>query len=186
MVCPLTSVLDLDMSPLTDAAQPPDIIAYLSRRLLTPLEPFPVSAAASDSNRPRPACHAIRTVNAIYDRLGVTADQPTDPRAKAGSIIRRGGAAVAFMVAHGLDHDYINDLPISIAMPILEVMRACQIAPDKEWTPEMYDFVGRSDLAAQARGVSIPSRDRNDLVRSLKRANPDRSPTTQFPLLARS
>jgi anaphase-promoting complex subunit 1 len=160
----LIPVSDWDMSPLVDAAQPPDIIAYLSRRLLTPLEPFPVPADSVDDAQPQPACHAIQTIIAIYDRLAIAADQPNDPRGRAESIIRRGGAVIAYMIAHNLDHAYINDLPVGVAMPILEVMRACQAGPDKGWTPEMYDFVGRSDLAAQARGISIPSRDRDDMV----------------------
>ena len=109
-------------------------------------------------------CSATSLVISIYDRLGISSDRPEDHKARVESLIRRAGEMVTFMTSLKLGHEFIADLPICVAMPIMELVRAAQVAPMKDWSPEVFDFIGRNDLAAQARGGVCPSRDRQDTL----------------------
>jgi anaphase-promoting complex subunit 1 len=63
------------------------------------------------------------------------------------------------MVDRGLDAEWVAGLPCGIAMPILEILRVCQASPGKDWSPKMYVFAGRNDLAVQTSGEAVLSRD---------------------------
>ena len=71
---------------------------------------------------------------------------------------------VRHMTDCGLDNSFLADLPSGIAMPILEMIRVCQNAPEKDWPAAAYHFVGRTDLAAQAMGGWTVSRDGAEVV----------------------
>lgn len=172
---------ELDRSLLEGFESPPDIITYLGRRLVTPLSPFAslqAKTAFFDISRAN-CCPAITLILAVYEHLCVTAGSATTPQAKADNLMLRGGALVTFMLSKGLGYEYIQDLPAGVAVPIMEMLRVCQAAPSKDWSPEVYDFIGRADLAAQARGVRLESRDKNEIVRRLK------SPATNGSLMTR-
>lgn len=109
-------------------------------------------------------CPAISLILAIYDRLCVSATSTLTASARLDDLLLRGGAMVGFMLSKDSSHDYVHDLPVGVAMPILELLRVCQAAPSKSWSPEIYDFIGRADLAAQARGDRLESRDKHELV----------------------
>jgi len=109
-------------------------------------------------------CPSTTLILAIYDRLGVNADLDATPQAKAEGLMLRGEAMITYMLDQGLGQEYIQNLPAGIAMPIMEILRVCQASPRKDWTAKVYDFIGRADLAAQARGERLGSRDKNELV----------------------
>lgn len=92
---------------------------------------------------PEPYLQSKRVMR-IFDLLGHS------PR----PIVDRAYGAVRYMLDEGLSATWITDLPLSVAVPILEAIRACRIAPGN-WAPEVYDFVGRQDLAHQASNVEL-------------------------------
>ena len=136
--------------------QPPDIFLYLSRRLSTPLKPFPTPSNLNphiSSMGITHSCPAMSMITSVYDHLGVSLEHASDPKERLFSLQSRAGEMIRFMVSTGLDHRYINDLPVGIAMPILEMMRVAQTVPNKTWSVEMFNLIGRTDLAAQAGGA---------------------------------
>jgi anaphase-promoting complex subunit 1 len=63
------------------------------------------------------------------------------------------------IVNRGCDSEWLADLPWGVAMPILEMLRICHASPPKDWPAKAYAFIGRSDLAIQASGEGMLSRD---------------------------
>lgn len=159
-------VRQIDTSLLDRYESPPDIVAYLSRRLVTPLKPFPtcqsIDPHISEMGLTTP-CAATQLLTSIYDRLGVASD---DAPALA-SLRKRTDETIRFMTTSKLGSEYLDDLPAGIAMPILEMLRVAHADPSKHWTDEMYDLIGRTDLAAQARGGLLAKRDRSKMVSRL-------------------
>ena len=157
---PMGGTTELRPSPLLDQFDiPPDVLSYLSRRLVTPRKPFPSPETCSDSSitefdRTHP-CEQTALIISIYDRLGVTAG---DKRSRDDSISARASSTVKYMVERGVTQQWIADLLPGIAMPILEMMRAAQSSPDKTWPKEVFAFIDRGDLAAQVSGM-VPAPD---------------------------
>ena len=141
----------VDSELLNRFETPPDVLQYLSRRLITTLKPFPMistystmSATEYGSEDP---CSLTALVIDVYNRLGYS---PSDKRPRKESVTARAATCISFMVDQGLDSSWLSTLPCGIAMPILEMIRVCQANPDKSWSKEMYDLISRDDLAAQA------------------------------------
>ena len=129
---------------------PPDILAYLSRRLITPLKPFP-SPRTIGINNVTDLGHAdplslTSLVISIYDLLG---HSPLDPRPRNESVVARAAACVRLMVDQHLDLEWLLGLSSAVSLPIMEMVRVCQSSPDKNWSEAMFTFIGRADLAAQ-------------------------------------
>ncbi|ORY35597.1 hypothetical protein BCR39DRAFT_510961 [Naematelia encephala] len=132
-----TSVLDKDDPP-------PDIMTYLSRRLVSRTKPFPSPSTCfqftSELGQVSP-CAQTALVVEIYDSFR---SLPVTEAAKA---------MVELIIRRKLTHEWIADLPFGIALPILEMIRVCQYHPPKGWTKECYQFVRRTDLAKDWRGM---------------------------------
>ncbi len=129
-------------------------MAYLSRRLTTPLKPFPSPSSSfirqSENGDVHP-CRQTQLICEIYNRLAVSlARKPLGQRASE---------AVSFITESGLDGEWLADLPYGIATPILEMMRVCQTSPPPDFSAKGYAFVGRTDLAVQSMGKMETSRD---------------------------
>jgi anaphase-promoting complex subunit 1 len=147
-----------DTSLLDRYDEPPDILTYLSRRLVTLTKPFPTpQSLCTDTVLPqlgliRP-CSQTELVCEIYNSFAV-------PSTSTGSsMLSRAGATAQLMVDRGCTADWLSNLPCGVAIPILEVLRICQANPVKGWSSQVYDFVGRSDLAIQASGESVVPKD---------------------------
>ncbi|ORX38535.1 hypothetical protein BD324DRAFT_599421 [Kockovaella imperatae] len=129
---------------------PPDILAYLSRRLTTPLKPFPsirnlTTTHATEFGVVEP-CALSAQIIAIYERLGPEPDEINGSALSAGA---RATACIQFIVDQVLDLDWVLSLTPGVSLPILEMMRLCQAAPVKGLSAKVYSFIGRADLAAQ-------------------------------------
>jgi len=57
---------------------------------------------------------------------------------------------VEAMVAEGFTIDHLAELPVGIAMPLYEVLRACQRQAHEDWPPTAHALVRRADLARWA------------------------------------
>ncbi|KAL7423866.1 Anaphase-promoting complex subunit 1 [Cryptotrichosporon argae] len=140
------------LGPLADATVldtfqvPPDVLSYLSRRLVTRTIPFPSSrhyAPTTVYGRPGP-CAQTDAVTVLYDLLAV--------HGQDGDIVARAARTVHTIVDRGLGRDWLADLPAGVAVPILEMVRIAQANPGKDWGREVYEFIGREDLAARCIG----------------------------------
>ncbi|KAK8854800.1 hypothetical protein IAR55_003539 [Kwoniella newhampshirensis] len=165
-----------DTSILDKYNAPPDILVYLARRLVTQTKPFPDPRDLSHHSQfPElgacSPCQQTKLVCEIYDRLGMPG-HPISPKDRASSIASRASVTIQHMVACGLDEEWLVDLPQGVSLPILEMMRVCQYAPDRNWSTEIYDFIGRTDLAAQSCAEDIVSKDDPSLE-----LGPEKTPT---------
>lgn len=132
---------------------PPDILAYLARRLVIPTKPFPsFPLSISELGQPRPL-RRLLDVCAVYDKFGLSRRE-TDPARQAESLKSRASAAVVFMVENKLDAEWLADLPHGVVVPIWEMIRVCQSNPDRSWSTDIFSFVGRTDLAIQREALS--------------------------------
>lgn len=52
----------------------------------------------------------------------------------------------------GYTSESLSDLSFALALPLKEALRSCSAKPPQDWPPELYNLVGRSDLARQAGG----------------------------------
>ncbi|KAL1675835.1 hypothetical protein EV122DRAFT_173564, partial [Schizophyllum commune] len=62
----------------------------------------------------------------------------------------RAEETVQFMHAMQLPLAWVDSLPIGIAAPIREALRTVQLAPPATWSLDLWNYVGRNDLAATA------------------------------------
>ncbi|TYJ53105.1 hypothetical protein B9479_006286 [Cryptococcus floricola] len=143
----------LDYQLLDQFSHPPDIIVSLYQQLRLPVKEFirPETlylyrhGAGSDLSHtdelgPLDTCPRITLVTRIYKELG-----PSTP-ASARPLQERAYQTVRTIAETITNPDWISDLPHGVSLPILEVLRACQVSPEKDWTAGMYKLVGRSDL----------------------------------------
>ncbi|KAJ7597266.1 hypothetical protein C8J56DRAFT_882770 [Mycena floridula] len=63
---------------------------------------------------------------------------------------KRAENAIHLMVASGIDSRFLDRLPISIAAPLREAARTCQMVPPSDWPLEAYRAIGRDDVATSA------------------------------------
>ena len=142
---------------------PPDILLYLARRLVVPINPFPTLASdMSELGRPQALLRLLQ-VCAVYDRLSIAgdSDRTTMP---AELLVSRASSTISYMVEQHLGHDWLSDLPYAIAIPILEMLRVCQSNPDRSWSREILCFIGRTDLAIQRQDIAPSAAHKFDLV----------------------
>jgi len=133
---------------------PPDILSYLSRRLVTPTRPFPSLSTPIRYNSEWGSVHPYRQTELIceiYDRLAVSPSHP--------SLHSRASETILCMVENGLNAEWLADLPPGVALPIHEMIRSCQTSSVPNLPPRAYEFIGRSDLSTQSRGDVTVSRD---------------------------
>lgn len=138
------AVLIAESSLLDSFDGPPDVLEYFSNRLSKRLKPFPTPASLlmTESEFGTPdVCPQITFLSQLCDRMCPTSAL-TDVRSRAHS-------AVQFLVENSLGHEWIADLPASLSLPILELIRVCQVAPAPGWSKEVYNMVGRPDLGLQ-------------------------------------
>ncbi|WVR07598.1 hypothetical protein IAU60_004640 [Kwoniella sp. DSM 27419] len=145
----VTQDISYDTSLLDRFDTPPDILAYLNRRLTLPTKPFPspeglMPPGHTPEMGTSSSCKQTNLILAIYDRLGPSSS------VSMATAVPRATAAVRYMVDSNLDDEWLADLPHGIALPILEAMRVGQHHASKDWTPKMYALVGRMDLALQS------------------------------------
>ena len=88
----------------------------------------------------------------------------SDPKQK--DTHKRAEAAVLMMAQRGYTPDFLNLLPLSIATPLREAARTCQLGPPADWPVNAYEFVGRNDLTEGAMIVGDPFF--NDGLRSMR------------------
>lgn len=101
------------------------------------LRPPPGSPPSLEFGMEEPLLH-ITEILALY-RIIV---QRQDVSVIAGNGIR-------FIAQHGLDADWINELPWSVALPIWELLRLGKTTPNMDWPVKAYSLVDRMDVAAQ-------------------------------------
>jgi hypothetical protein len=147
--------------------QPPDILVYLTRRLSRLLKPFPDPSTHfaspdrhSEYGEPKPCAQTLMVV-AIFDRLGPVAQPALD------RVTDRAAATVQLMVEHGLGPDWLADRPASIALPMLEMMKLCQMMPSRDAAGGVFSLTDRVDLELQMRGgVDLPPQPEHDVSAS--------------------
>ena len=148
------SGLRFDTAILDQFTVPPDILAHLSRRLATATKPFPdprsVATHQSELGAVRP-CHQTERICEIYDSLAVASRQSFPHNTASGGLLS--------ILARGRNHEWLDDLPNGIAVPLLEMIRFCQTKPMPNRPAHTYAFIGRSDLAMQCLGEMSDSRD---------------------------
>lgn len=129
-----------DTSFLDFFSEPPDILTYLSRRLVSKCRPFPSPqtffGSHSPLGSPRP-CEQTDLLTAAYAHL----------TPGSGACDKRAVSLVTFLLQNGLDAAWVADLPFGVAMPIGELLRVCQQNPPEDASAEVYEFIGREDLA---------------------------------------
>nr|KIR46048.1 anaphase-promoting complex subunit 1 [Cryptococcus bacillisporus CA1280] len=167
---------------------PPDIMLSLSRHLACPSKGFPLlgriikplgrdtnSAHApmeySDDMGLLEPCPRIRVITSIYKELGLSINM----QSQGLSLSQRAKNALKVINSEVPSAEWLRDLPHGVSLPILEILRACQYAPDDDWTREMYMLVGRPDMAMKA----IKDKRYEDLVKDdwPSGLGPERLPT---------
>lgn len=146
----------IDTSILDQFDTPPDVLLYLSRRLATVTRLFPQPhsiyphSTMTVLGSPRPCDHTAKLCE-IYDAFCITHSSHVGLTASE-ALIARASNAVLLMVERGLNAEWVADLPHSVSLLILEIIRICQNSPSKNWDESVYAFIGRTDLANQASG----------------------------------
>lgn len=65
---------------------------------------------------------------------------------------QRAPAIVEALHRVGFTSESLGDLSFALALPLKEALRSCSGKPPQDWPSEIYELVGRSDLARQAGG----------------------------------
>lgn len=151
----------------TESAWPMDISSALHTRLSS-AEPLVPLVEAILARRSGSSCLAygqqelslsphLREIIGLYGVLSDRKQQDSRKRAEA---------AVLMMAQRNYTSDFLNLLPLSIAMPLREAARTCQLGPPADWPVNAYEFVGRNDLTEGAIIVGDPIF--NDGYRSMR------------------
>jgi anaphase-promoting complex subunit 1 len=69
---------------------------------------------------------------------------------------KRAVRAISRMTMLKYGREFLQHLPLAIAMPLREAARTCQINPPQDWNRDALRFVGRNDLAGFADGDGEP------------------------------
>ncbi|WWD19052.1 hypothetical protein CI109_103510 [Kwoniella shandongensis] len=165
-----------DTSILDRYDSPPDILVYLARRLITPTKLFPSPQTLLQQNHLTELglctpCRQTELICEVYERLGLSG-HPIGSQNRALSLASRASVTIQYMVSSDLDVGWLADLPHGVSLPILEMMRVCQYAPDRNWSADVFASIGRTDLAAQSCAENIVSKDD-----PLLELGPGRTPT---------
>ncbi|KIR73652.1 anaphase-promoting complex subunit 1 [Cryptococcus deuterogattii CA1014] len=167
---------------------PPDIMLSLSRhlacsskgfsllgRIIKPLGRDTNSAHTlkeySDEMDLLEPCPRIRVITSIYKELGPS----INTQSQGLSLSQRAKNALKVINSEVPSAEWFRDLPHGVSLPILEILRACQYAPEDDWTREMYMLIGRPDMAMKA----IKDKRYEDLVKDdwPSGLGPERLPT---------
>ncbi|KAK4050008.1 Anaphase-promoting complex subunit 1 [Microbotryomycetes sp. JL201] len=124
------AVLGLD-SPILTVAAPLGRTASLSNTIYELLDPI----------------ERYNQVWSIFSQMNPT----------SRSLSARAQAAVMAMHSHHWTIETVSKLPIHIRVPCHEAMRLCQLDAPAGWPLTAYEFIGRSDLAAQAAKMPPPA-----------------------------
>lgn len=63
---------------------------------------------------------------------------------------KRAEVAILQIVKAHRGGDYMNLIPVSLAAPLREAARTCQLSPPSDWPISAYELVGRNDLSEGA------------------------------------
>ncbi|WVQ74951.1 hypothetical protein IAR50_004559 [Cryptococcus sp. DSM 104548] len=156
----------LDYTLLDQFSHPPDIMVSLYQQLRLPVKEFVrpetlylyrhgmgSDLSHTDELGPLDTCPRITLITKIYKQLG-----PSAP-ASARPLQERAFQTVKTIAETITNPDWISDLPQGVSLPILEVLRACQVSPEKDWTAGMYKLVGRLDLVRKVEEGDIMAKD---------------------------
>ncbi|KLO17751.1 hypothetical protein SCHPADRAFT_994092 [Schizopora paradoxa] len=159
-----------DLPPIEDTygkednTWPHDISASLFSRLASPEGSVGLTKLLSDRTAPRftyfqnePPHRLMKTIAELFDTLCDTKFKESRKRAEE---------TILKLAQMHCSSDFLNLLPISIAIPLREAARTCQVGPPASWPLMAYEFVGRNDLteASLATGDILF----NDGYRSMK------------------
>lgn len=109
-----------------------------TRPFPTPQSVFPRSSSLG----PVHPCLQTERLTGIYARLS-----PGAAGASSGSTCQqRGLAVIHYMLGNGLDEQWFADVPFGVAMPAAELFRVVQQHPPVDASPDVYTFIGRTDL----------------------------------------
>lgn len=75
-----------------------------------------------------------------------------------GTVAERAAAITQALYDAGYTQTSLDDFAFFIALPLREALRSTVARPPQDWTPALYEFLGRSDLAKQAGGQVKPQR----------------------------
>lgn len=57
-------------------------------------------------------------------------------------------------IFEGLHQDRLQNLPIGLAWPLLDIIHRCRESPREDWSTDEYDLLVRGDLSSQANETS--------------------------------
>lgn len=90
---------------------------------------------------------------------------------------------VEAMMANDIDQDFLQNVPLPIALPILEACNVSRSDPPLLWSQKAYGFIGRPDLALQlSKEIQAESeRSRKDINNSVENAKAQRGNAPKLP-----
>jgi anaphase-promoting complex subunit 1 len=122
--------------------------------LQTIMPPHTASSFAFGRLEPMPTLHLLYASYKCF----------SDPEVEGSQ--KRAENAIYQMVKSQSGRECINLLPLSLAAPLREAARTCQLSPPQDWPLAAYRAIGRNDLAASARDA--PDMLFNDGYRTVK------------------
>ena len=136
----------IDCSDILVFETPPDVLQYFTSSLTHKTKPFPVPGQikGNDLGNIHPFKN-LETLCDIYSNLSGNT---------AGLALFKAHETIKKIHRRGLSPSWIQSLSPGVMVPILEALRICQNHPDKSWTPELYRFIGRGDIAAKTERVA--------------------------------
>ena len=97
-------------------------------------------------------------ISPTCQRLGFPKERTKDTKSPrpplfAGTVAER---VVLTMVRLGVGHKLLETIPLGVALPLLDAIRACRAAAPSCWPAEAYLLIGRDDLACEIRQARRP------------------------------
>jgi hypothetical protein len=145
-----------------DLDAPHDVFAAAARALAPPPAPPPPSLLPAGASRAwgELECGAARLHADVAQCYAAAFDPPAvgvDAKRSAAE------AVVLTMAQRGLGSRQLEAIPLGLALPLHEAIRACRHAAPADWPEEAYALIGREDLArdlrptARSAPITLPS-----------------------------
>jgi len=136
----------IDCSDLLVFETPPDILQYFTSSLTRKTKPFPVPGQIKGNDLGN--IHPFQNLEILCDIYSNLSGNT------AGLSLFKAHETIKKIHRRGLSPSWIQSLSPGVMVSILEALRICQNHPDKSWTPELYRFIGRGDIAAKTERVA--------------------------------
>ena len=136
----------IDCSGLLVFETPPDVLLYFTRSLTHKTKSFPIPGQIKGNDLGN--IHPFKNLEILCDIYSNLSGNT------AGLALFKAHETIKKIHRRGLSPSWIQSLSPGVMVPILEALRICQNHPDKSWTPELYRFIGRGDIAAKTERVA--------------------------------